>query len=35
MQYVYNPKNVCSREMKIEVEGNIIEKVEIVRWLCW
>lgn len=30
MQYVYSPKNVCSREMKIEVIGNIIEKVEIV-----
>ena len=30
MQYVYNPKNVCPREMKIEVDGNIIKKVEIV-----
>ena len=30
MQYVYSPKNVCSKEMKIEVKENIIEKVEIV-----
>lgn len=30
MQYVYSPRGVCSREMKIEVEGNIIKRVEIV-----
>lgn len=30
MQYVYSPRGVCSREMKIEVEENIIKKVEIL-----
>lgn len=30
MQYIYSPRGVCSREMKIEVEGNIIKSVEIV-----
>ena len=30
MQYVYSPRGVCSREMQIEVEGNIIKSVKIV-----
>ena len=30
MEYVYEPKGVCSRKMKIEVENNIIKNVEIV-----
>ena len=30
MEYVYSPIGVCSREMRIEVEENIIKKVKIV-----
>lgn len=30
MEYRYEPKGVCSMEMIINVEGNIIESVEIV-----
>lgn len=30
MVYRYEPKGVCSMEMDIEVEGEIIKKVEII-----
>ena len=30
MEYRYEPKGVCSMEMIINVEGNIIKSVEIV-----
>lgn len=30
MQYVYSPRGVCSREMIIDVEDNIIKNVKIV-----
>lgn len=30
MEYRYRPKGVCSREMIIELEGNIIKNVKIV-----
>ena len=30
MEYIYSPKGVCSKEMKIEVEGNTIKNVEII-----
>ena len=30
MQYTYNPKGVCSRQMIIDVENNIIKNVKIV-----
>ena len=30
MIYTYKPKGVCSREMLIELEGNIIKSVKIV-----
>ena len=30
MQYSYNPKGVCSRQMIIDVENNIIINVKIV-----
>ncbi len=30
MVYQYEPKGVCSRQMNIEVEGEIIKKVEII-----
>ena len=30
MEYRYKPQGVCSREMIIELEGNIIKKVTIV-----
>ena len=30
MEYRYKPKGVCSMEMIINVEGNIIKSVEIV-----
>lgn len=30
MEYRYTPKGVCSREMIITLEGNIIKKVEII-----
>lgn len=29
MEYIYKPKGVCSRQMKIKVENNIIEEVTI------
>ena len=29
MEYIYKPKGVCSRKMKIKVENNIIEEVTI------
>lgn len=29
MEYIYKPKGVCSYEMKIEVDGEIIKKVTI------
>ncbi len=30
MEYIYNPQGVCSIEMKIKVENDIIENVEII-----
>lgn len=30
MVYVYEPKGVCSREMQIEVEDDIIKSVRII-----
>lgn len=30
MEYIYNPKGVCSKAMRIEVEGNTIKNVEII-----
>ena len=30
MEYIYNPIGVCSKEMKIEVENNIIKNVKIL-----
>lgn len=30
MEYIYNPQGVCSKEMKIEVEGNTIKNVEVI-----
>lgn len=30
MEYRYKPQGVCSREMIIELEGNIIKKVTII-----
>lgn len=30
MQYSYNPKGVCSRQMTIDVENNIIKNVKII-----
>lgn len=30
MEYIYNPKGVCSKAMKIEVDGNTIKNVEII-----
>lgn len=30
MKYKYEPKGVCSMEMNIEVEGDIIKSVEII-----
>lgn len=30
MTYTYEPKGVCSMQMNIEVEENIIKKVEII-----
>lgn len=30
MIYTYKPKGVCSREMLIEIEGDIIKSVKIV-----
>ena len=30
MEYRYKPSGVCSREMIIELEGNIIKKVTII-----
>ena len=30
MQYLYNPKGVCSRQMIIDVENNIIKNVKII-----
>ena len=30
MEYIYNPKGVCSKTMKIEVENNTIKNVEII-----
>ena len=30
MQYLYNPKGVCSRQMIIDVENNIIKSVKII-----
>ncbi len=29
-QFVYRPKGVCSREMRFELEGDVIRKVTIV-----
>ena len=28
MQYVYHPKGTCSRKITIELDGNIVKKVE-------
>lgn len=30
MKYSYTPRGVCSREMEIELEGDIIKSVKIV-----
>lgn len=30
MEYIYNPQGVCSIEMKIKVENDIIENIEII-----
>ena len=30
MQYTYWPKGVCSRQMNIETEGNIIKSVQVI-----
>ncbi len=30
MTYTYTPKGVCARQMKIELEGNIIQNVQIL-----
>lgn len=30
MEYTYTPKGVCSHQMKIELEGDIIKKVTIM-----
>lgn len=30
MKYNYVPKGVCSREMEIELDGNVIKSVKIV-----
>lgn len=30
MEYIYNPKGVCSKVMKINVENNVIKSVEII-----
>ncbi len=30
MEYRYRPKGVCSREMIIELDGNIIKKLTII-----
>lgn len=30
MEYTYTPKGVCSRQMKIKLEGDIIEDVKII-----
>ena len=30
MEYIYTPKGVCSSKMRIELDGNIIKKVEII-----
>lgn len=30
MKYTYSPRGVCSREMEIEMDGDIIKSVKIV-----
>jgi len=30
MTYTYIPRGVCARQMKIELDGNVIKKVEIL-----
>ena len=30
MTYTYNPKGVCSRQMKITLDGDTIQSVEII-----
>ena len=30
MTYTYNPRGVCSRQMKIEIEGDTIQSVQII-----
>ncbi len=30
MEYRYKPEGVCSREMIIELDGDVIEKVQII-----
>ena len=30
MEYVYRPRGVCSREMRVEVEDGIIRRVEVI-----
>lgn len=30
MEYIYRPRGVCSREMRIELDGHIIKKVEFI-----
>ena len=30
MEYIYKPEGVCSREMRIELDGRTIKKIEFV-----
>ena len=30
MKYCYTPQGVCSREMKIEIEGDTIQSIKII-----
>ena len=30
MEYIYYPKGVCSKQMKIEIEDNIIKDIHII-----
>ena len=30
MEHIYRPRGVCSREMRVEVEGGIIRRVEVI-----
>lgn len=30
MQYKFRPRGVCSKEMQIEIEGNILKKLTVI-----